>query len=101
MLMASSAGVRMLAFKSYVDTACRNCAHITYCRGVCPYNALAGSSAGEIGVDPHCAAYHRIFDEIAARMDEELRAAPVRVSRVKRKEKPGVMTLMKKIVAQE
>lgn len=100
-LMASPAGVRMLAFKSHVDTACRDCAHITYCRGGCPYNALAGSSAKETGVDPHCVAYRRIFDEIAARMDEELRAAPVRVSRVKRKEKPGVMMLMKKIVEQE
>ena len=39
-LMASPAGKRMLAFKDHVDTACRSCAHIDYCRGGCPYNLL-------------------------------------------------------------
>ncbi len=104
-LMYSPAGKRMLAFKTHVDTACRDCAHISYCRGGCPYNALAGSSADQNGVDPHCVAYKRIFDEITSRMEAEMSAAvpaPLagtsRVSRVRRKAKPGVMTLVKKIV---
>ncbi|MDV0443712.1 TIGR04083 family peptide-modifying radical SAM enzyme [Methanorbis rubei] len=102
MLMQTQAGVRMLAFKDHVDSACKDCAHINYCRGGCPYNALAGD-ADASGVDPHCVAYKRIFDEITARMEAEMQAAPAvpagaRVSRVRRKEKPGVMMLMRKIV---
>ncbi|MDE2546374.1 MAG: TIGR04083 family peptide-modifying radical SAM enzyme, partial [Methanocorpusculum sp.] len=58
------------------------------------------------GVDPHCTAYKRIFDEITSRMEAEMAAgtaaaAPAaRMSRVRRKAKPGVMTLVKKIVEQ-
>ena len=105
-LMASPAGKRMLAFKDHVDTACRSCAHIDYCRGGCPYNALAGTSEHVEGVDPHCMAYKRIFDEITTRMEHEMAAETAvptpaaRMSRVRRKAKPGVMTLVKKIVEQ-
>ncbi|MCQ2356974.1 MAG: TIGR04083 family peptide-modifying radical SAM enzyme, partial [Methanocorpusculum sp.] len=70
-------------------------------------NALAGTSEQVEGVDPHCTAYKRIFDEITSRMESEMAAgaaaaAPVtaRMSRVRRKAKPGVMTLVKKIVEQ-
>lgn len=98
-LMESSAGKRMLAFKSHVDAECSECSHISYCRGGCPYNALAG---GDAGVDPHCAAYKRIFDEITRRMEEEMNSAgsvsQSRVSRVKRKRNLGVTKLMQKIV---
>ena len=105
-LMASPAGKRMLAFKDHVDTACLSCAHIDYCRGGCPYNALAGTSEHVEGVDPHCTAYKRIFDEITTRMEREMAAETTvptpaaRMSRVRRKAKPGVMTLVKKIVEQ-
>jgi len=99
-LMASHAGKRMLAFKEYVDTACKDCAHITYCRGGCPYNAIAPTGGVLKGVDPHCAAYKRIFDEITTRMNEEMNAPRTvsRVSRVKRQQKPSVMGLIRKIV---
>ena len=99
-LMASHAGKRMLAFKEYVDTACKDCAHITYCRGGCPYNAIAPTGGFLEGVDPHCAAYKRIFDEITTRMNEEMNAPRTvsRVSRVKRQQKPSVMGLIKKII---
>lgn len=105
-LMVSPAGKRMLAFKDHVDTACRSCAHIDYCRGGCPYNALAGTSEHVEGVDPHCMAYKRIFDEITTRMEREMAAdtavptPAARMSRVRRKAKPGVMALVKKIVEQ-
>lgn len=101
-LMESPAGKRMTAFKTYVDTACKDCAHISYCRGGCPYNAIA-STGGELqGVDPHCAAYKRAFDEICSRMEREMSASAApsirRVSRVKRAEKPAVLPLIRRIV---
>lgn len=98
-LMESPAGKRMLAFKEFVDTACKDCAHITYCRGGCPYNAIAPTGGSLEGVDPHCIAYKRIFDEITTRLNDEMNAAPVsRVSRVKRQKKPSVTRLIQKIV---
>lgn len=70
-LFRSPAGQRMQQFKEIVNRECKGCRHIRYCRGGCPYNAMAGS--GEIrGVDPHCRAYRRIFDEIADRFNREM-----------------------------
>ena len=101
-LMQSAAGKRIMAFKTYVDSACKDCAHISYCRGGCPYNAIAPTGGELAGVDPHCVAYKRIFDEIIARMESEMNTAPrapgSRVSRVKRNQKPEVLPLIRKIV---
>jgi len=100
-LMNSPAGKRMLTFKEYVDSACKDCRHIDYCRGGCPYNAIAPTGGVLNDVDPHCVAYKRIFDEICERMENEMSsAAPSvsRVSRVKRKEKPHVLPLIQRIV---
>ena len=101
-LMESPAGKRMTAFKDHVDLACRDCAHITYCRGGCPYNAIAPTGGELEGVDPHCTAYKRAFDEIVSRMNKEMEApaaSPMqRRSRVKRMEKPAVMPLIKRII---
>jgi len=71
-LAESAAGVRMLRFKEYVDTECKGCKHIRYCRGGCPYNAIAPTDGEIKGVDPHCKAYQRIFDEIADRFNQEM-----------------------------
>jgi len=69
-LAESAAGARMLSFKENVDRQCRGCRHIRYCRGGCPYNAMA---AGNVkGVDPYCQAYRRIFDEISDRFNREM-----------------------------
>lgn len=100
-LMESPAGKRMLAFKDLVDIACKDCAHITYCRGGCPYNAIAPTGGTLQGVDPHCSAYKHIFDEITERLEQEMtEEAPTlsRVSRVKRQHKPNVMELIRRIV---
>ena len=103
-LMESPAGKRMTAFKEHVDSACRDCAHITYCRGGCPYNAIAPTGGELEGVDPHCTAYKRAFDEIVSRMEKEMEAPVLsagpaaRRSRVKRMEKPPVMPLIKRII---
>jgi uncharacterized protein len=71
-LAESPAGVRMRAFKEYVDQECKGCKHIRYCRGGCPYNAIAPTNGEIKGVDPHCIAYQRIFDEIADRFNQEM-----------------------------
>ena len=101
--MQSEPGKRMTAFSEYVNTACKDCAHIRYCRGGCPYNAIAPSGGSLDGVDPHCAAYTRIFDELNERLNEEMFAEPpagmgfgAPVSPPGKR--PGVMALMRTIV---
>jgi len=102
-LARSDAWNLMHRFKEYVDQACSGCAHINYCRGGCPYNAIA-PTGGEIhGVDPHCVAYRRIFDEITERLNKELYESPgMRPggSRARRRRgaRPGIMELMHRIV---
>lgn len=103
-LMQSQAGKLMSRFKEYVDSACGKCRHMRYCRGGCPYNAMA-PTPGEIhGVDPHCVAYKKIFDEITDRMDKEMFESPMMEipsvpSKSRKAVKPGVMTLMRKVVS--
>ena len=104
-LMLSETGKLMSRFKEYVDSSCSACSHIRYCRGGCPYNAMA-PTPGEIrGVDPHCIAYKRIFGEINDRMNKEMFDTPVmetesfgRASQ-RKPVKPGVMALMRSIVS--
>jgi len=104
-LMQSEAGRRMTAFSDYVDTACGDCTHIRYCRGGCPYNAIAPSGGSLDGVDPHCVAYRRIFDELNARLNKEMFEDPSPGmggfgASVRRKPpKPGVMALMRSTVS--
>jgi uncharacterized protein len=101
-LMLSPPGKLMLSFKGYVDSACGKCKHIKYCRGGCPYNAMAPTSGRIEGVDPHCIAYTRIFDEIGDRLNKEMfDAPPLEIGRFgsaqsQKPGKPGVMTLMRK-----
>jgi len=71
-LAESAAGLLMRRFKEYVDEECKGCTHIRYCRGGCPYNAIAPTDGEIKGVDPHCLAYKRIFDEIADRFNQEM-----------------------------
>ncbi len=59
-------------FKEYVDSSCKKCTYIKFCRGGCPYNALAITDAKVEGVDPHCVAYKRIFKEITDRATKEM-----------------------------
>lgn len=99
----TSAWKRMEEFRNHVDESCSSCPHIKYCRGGCPYNALAGRSPGETGVDPHCTAYARIFTEISDRMNAELYDTP-QVSagpfgrRNQETKKNGVMNLVHRLV---
>jgi len=103
-LMESGPGRRMTAFAKFVDEACRDCAHIRYCRGGCPYNAIAPSGGSLDGVDPHCVAYKRIFDELNERLNEEMYAdeplqefgSPALPSQ--KPKRAGVIALMRTIV---
>ena len=105
-LAESAAGIRMLRFKEYVDVACKGCRHIRYCRGGCPYNAIVPTDGEIRGVDPHCLAYKRIFDEIAERFNQEmmgslglemgLSAKPARPAEGTR---PAIMPLVRKLAS--
>ncbi|MDD3407107.1 MAG: TIGR04083 family peptide-modifying radical SAM enzyme [Methanomicrobium sp.] len=103
---SSKAWRLMQDFKGFVDENCRDCRHISYCRGGCPYNAIAPTGGRVEGVDPHCPAYKRIFDEISDRIDSEMFAEPPSGMGIggfgpasrRRRRKAGVTDLMHKIV---
>jgi len=89
----------MQEYKQYVDSACADCSHINYCRGGCPYNAIARTEGRIEGVDPHCPAYKRIFDEINDRLNREMFETSSVSARRKRRTQPGIMALMQRILA--
>jgi uncharacterized protein len=62
----------LMEFKDFVDTDCKRCNYIKFCRGGCPYNALAITDAKVEAVDPHCTAYKRIFKEITDKATKEM-----------------------------
>ena len=95
----------MFNFKEHVDRECKGCKHIRYCRGGCPYNALARSDGEITGVDPHCLAYKRIFDEIADRFNQEMMGSldtgmglPV-MSKAEKGQRPAIMPLVRKLAS--
>lgn len=103
-LARSDAWKRMQEFKEYVNEHCRDCRHIRYCRGGCPYNAMVPTDGQIAGVDPHCIAYKRIFDEITGRLNQEMQNGFGMESMglnpgPKRPSKPGIMSLMQRMVS--
>ncbi len=104
-LAASDAWQRMHRFKELVDRSCRECRHIRYCRGGCPYNAIVPTGGEVTAVDPYCTAYRRIFDEIGDRLNRELeeRCAIEQFAfpspGLKKPEKPGIMSLMQQMIS--
>jgi uncharacterized protein len=102
-LAASPAGVRMRQFKEYVDVNCKGCKHLRYCRGGCPYNAIAPTDGVIMGVDPHCIAYKRIFDEISDRLNKEMMGSmglglEATGPGSSGSNRPGIMSLMQKMI---
>ncbi|MCX9015361.1 MAG: TIGR04083 family peptide-modifying radical SAM enzyme [Candidatus Methanoperedens sp.] len=106
-LAQSDAWKLMFEFKEYVDRECADCTHIKYCRGGCPYNAIAPTEGEVKGVDPHCTAYKKIFDEITDRANNEMfggsgmemgmgMGMPGLHSDPEKSAKPGIMALMMK-----
>lgn len=99
-LAESGAWKLMHRFKEYVDIACGKCAHIKYCRGGCPYNAIVPTDGEIKGVDPHCVAYKMIFDEITSRANEEMFGSSGMMDMFQpqsvKPSRPGIMSLMLK-----
>jgi uncharacterized protein len=107
-LSKSEAWKLMHQFKEYVDRECKRCKHIRYCRGGCPYNAIVPAEGAVKGVDPHCVAYKRIFDEITDRFNKEMMGSfggsfgmgmPGSQSGPATNAKPGIMRLMQNIIS--
>ncbi len=71
-LEATPAWQRLAAFRGFVDEHCGSCRHVRYCRGGCPYNAIVPTGGEVTGVDPHCVAYRRAYDEISDRLNAEM-----------------------------
>ena len=96
----------MRRFKEHVDVACKGCKHIRYCRGGCPYNAIAPTDGEIRGVDPHCLAYKRIFDEIAERFNQEMMGSlglemglSEKPARPAEGNRPAIMPLVRKLAS--
>ena len=69
--LASGGGaLRLLRREALIAQRCGSCEHYKYCRGGCPYNALAAGDPD--GPDPYCEAYKRIFAEIRQRLHGEM-----------------------------
>jgi uncharacterized protein len=100
-LARSDAWKLMFKFKEYVDRECGECKYIKFCRGGCPYNAIAPTEGEIKGVDPHCSAYKRIFREITDRWEKEFFGSSAMPmfgpgSEPGTDAKPGIMALMLK-----
>jgi len=100
-LARSDAWKLMFQFKEYVDKNCGKCSYIKFCRGGCPYNAIAPTEGEVKGVDPHCTAYKRIFMEITERWEKEFLGGSGMPmfgfpSEPRKDAKPGVMAIMMK-----
>ena len=96
-LASSKPGKFLQKYKKYVDNNCKKCTYIKFCRGGCPYNALAETKGKIEGVDPHCAAYKTIFKEITKRATKEMlgnTGLGLDTENTDKKTKPGVMAIM-------
>lgn len=98
-LAQSDAWKLMHKYKEFVDSECGKCAHIKYCRGGCPYNALVPTDGEIKAVDPHCVAYKMIFDEITSRVNQEMFGAggmDMFMPQTMNPSRPSIMSLMLK-----
>ena len=68
-LLSSPAAQRWRERELALREACSGCEHFDYCKGGCPYNAVAGGTSPR---DPYCVAYKSTFDKIKTRMLAEL-----------------------------
>jgi uncharacterized protein len=103
----SKALISLRNWEKLVDEECADCNYIKFCRGGCPYNALAmdkESQKMEIdGVDHQCEAYKIIFKEITDRANKEFLSPSnlpifpgMSSSNQTKPSKPGIMALMLK-----
>jgi uncharacterized protein len=68
-LAASPVWTQFQVWQEHINNECKGCSHLDYCRGGCPYNALAakGGHFNGSGRDPHCPSYQRFFDHVVNR----------------------------------
>ena len=59
------------SLKNQRISRCGKCAHIKYCRGGCPYNAIVPTGGEMSGIDPYCTAYRMIFNKMTKRFNDE------------------------------
>lgn len=66
---ASPVWKQFQVWQERIKKECNGCSHLDYCRGGCPYNALAASGGDFHGAgrDPHCPSYQRFFDHVVNR----------------------------------
>lgn len=99
-LANSSAWKIIHGFKEYVDHECNKCTYLKFCRGGCPYNAIAPTDGKIEGVDPHCTAYKMIFKEITKRATKEMLSSGIGMvpdnSESDKKLKQGIISIMLK-----
>jgi len=57
-----------------IETQCRDCPYLDFCRGGCPYNVLADNNGSFDRTlrDPHCPAYLQIFKHITDQALDEV-----------------------------
>jgi len=67
-LAASPAAQALLEREVRIRITCGSCRHFNLCKGGCAYNALAN---GNGDIDPLCAAWKEIFDDIELRLSAE------------------------------
>jgi len=79
-LFASPVAQRFDQRQQAVRENCRNCAHLDYCKGGCPYNAWAAHQTDSVR-DPYCEAYRTVFDYIEQRLADEM-AAEVNINAI-------------------
>lgn len=70
-LVNSPAARRFLEREAAIKEKCGDCEYYGYCKGGCPYNAIAGSDRFD-SVDPNCEAYKSGFSIIRNRLHEEM-----------------------------
>jgi uncharacterized protein len=101
MLAQSSTWKLLHKFKDYVDQECKKCTYLKFCRGGCPYNAIAPTEGRIEGVDPYCTAYKMIFKEITKRATKEMLGSSrvgmtSDLEELDKKPKQGIMSIMLK-----
>lgn len=56
-----------------IKEECGDCQHYSYCRGGCPYNALAAGNGRLLSLkDPYCSAYDMVFTRLAKKALDEV-----------------------------
>jgi uncharacterized protein len=75
-IKASPVWRQLQSWQEHISNECQGCSNLDYCRGGCPYSALAANGGGFRGAgrDPHCPSYRRFFDHVADRALAEVLA---------------------------